>query len=113
MSTETKFTPGPWFVKGDAGHDEINDSWLDGRTIGSVPHGTRICDVTILRKDEGAYADARLIAAAPELYATLKAAMAFIDSHVADPDITGEMAENWAVLMGMQPHEVLDKAVRP
>jgi hypothetical protein len=36
--------------------------------------------------------------AAEAQVATLTAALAFIDSHVADPDITDEMAKNWARL---------------
>ena len=62
-----------------------------------------------LYEDELA-ANARLIAAAPELLAALLAAMTFIDSHVADPDITGEMATNYAALMAANPKAAIAKA---
>ncbi len=70
--TQTKFTPGPWFVCGDPGFESQTESWREGLTIGSAAHGTRVCDVTTLRVDHQAKADARLIAAAPEMYEALK-----------------------------------------
>ncbi|TCR64658.1 hypothetical protein [Bosea sp. BK604] len=38
-----------------------------------------------------------------KLQALSDAALAFIDSHVADPDITDEMAEKWARLQSLRP----------
>lgn len=58
-------------------------------------------------------ANARLIAAAPELFEALTAAMAFIDSHVADPDITQEMADAHARLNALKPHDILAKIAHP
>lgn len=65
------FTPGPWFVTGEPGYESQNDRWHDGRTVGSVPEGTRVCDVAFQRTDDKAKADARLIAAAPEMVEAL------------------------------------------
>lgn len=65
-------TKGPWFVCGDPGFPSQTESWREGLTIGSVPHGTRVCDVTPLRVRENAKADARLISAAPDMYEALK-----------------------------------------
>ena len=55
-------------------------------------------------------ANARLISAAPELLAALKAAMAFIDAHVADPDITHEMTWRYAELLAAKPEAAIAKA---
>lgn len=47
------------------------------------------------RREEGE-ANARLIVNSPKLLSALEAAVAFIDSHVADPDITAEMREAYS-----------------
>lgn len=70
MKTESKHTPGPWFNPADS------VSVFDGR--GKERH--KICDaawVTINVKD--ARANARLIAAAPELLNALQLAQATIE----------------------------------
>jgi hypothetical protein len=60
--------------------------------------------------DAPSMANARLIAAAPELLHALKAALAFISASVADPDTTDEMAEAWIALLDAQPNAALAKA---
>lgn len=44
-----------------------------------------------------------------ELVDALTRAMAFIDSHVADPDITDEMTTNWMQLKSANPWLILTK----
>lgn len=48
--------------------------------------------------------------AAPNLLVALEAAMAFIDSHSADPDITAEMSEKYAALQAANPQAAIAKA---
>ena len=45
-----------------------------------------------------------------ELLAALKAAMRFIDAHVADPDITNEMCQAWESLQRLNPRAAIAKA---
>ena len=55
--------------------------------------------------------EARLIAAAPELLAALKAAMDFIDDvSVADQDITDETRRAWDALQKVNPRAAIAKA---
>jgi hypothetical protein len=76
---ERAHTPGPWFVCGDAGFRSQNASWREGLTIGSASEGTRVCDVTTLRLREHALVDARLIAAAPDMFEALLTALPYIE----------------------------------
>lgn len=69
---ERAHTKGPWFICGEPGHEPQSDSWREGLTIGSAPEGTRICDLTSLRVDWQNAANARLIAAAPDMFEALK-----------------------------------------
>lgn len=93
-STETKakHTQGPWRI-GDA-----------GTTVFGPPNGNpsplRIADIA---KTPEYRANARLIAAAPELLEALRAALAYNDS-VASPDGTGQFS--W----GPQARAALAKA---
>jgi len=76
MSAAPKFTPGPWEV--DATRILAND---ERRTV--------VCEVTGSIKYSSTQADARLIAAAPDLYAAAVAAIAYdaaIHSCANDPD---------------------------
>ena len=73
---ERAWTKGPWFVC----PDERNDAWRPGLTIGSVPNGARICDVFALAHEDFGTANARLIAAAPDLYEALSAMDRVIES---------------------------------
>ena len=74
----TKWTPGPWFV---CPEPPPNDQWVAGETIGSTPEGTRVADPAIFSNDERRKADARLIAAAPELYIALAAVLGWLDDN--------------------------------
>lgn len=54
---------GPWAVwRGEAG-----GSWQDGTTVYSVPEGKHVADMNPLDTDERTRANARLIAAAPQM----------------------------------------------
>jgi hypothetical protein len=81
--------------------------------ICTVEHGERylavVSDGRRVSTDEWE-PNARLIAAAPDLLAALKAAMAFIKANVADPDITEEMASAWVTLLDAKPHAAIAKA---
>ncbi len=61
--SETKFTPGPWLVRGALGHASYIVSGLGDAVACGYEYAT----------DAGA-ANARLIAAAPEMYAELQCA---------------------------------------
>lgn len=50
---------------------------------------------------------AALQASHARLMASIKAAMAFINSHVADPDITDEMVQRYAELQQSKPGEAI------
>ena len=74
------------------------------------PYGCRMANddsdgFYVLHSDYAALAEshARLLEA-------LKAAMAFIDSHAADPDITFEMVEKYAALQDSKPLEAIAAA---
>lgn len=68
----TKHSPGPWFVCGDEGHPHINEAWREGATIGDAK-GMRVADLFAPLKQERITANARLIAAAPDMLDALKA----------------------------------------
>lgn len=76
---DAPWTQGPWFICADP---PPNDHWYPGRTIGSKPEGTRICDLTPLRDKAGSDANASLIAAAPDLYEALRDLAAAVESEV-------------------------------
>ena len=71
MSTETKFTPGPWAVYGDWG---IKDS--SGRLI--AQYEPLCSDIDIGNTDES-FSNAHLIAAAPELLSLLEEARSTLE----------------------------------
>lgn len=109
--SENKFTPGPWSVfntadiftdLGAANAEGIDAPSNDGWHIAD-------CDMGGLGLDE-VKANARLIAAAPEMYEALRKAIRFIESHVADPDITEEMEKAWVELEEANPYSALAKA---
>lgn len=54
--------------------------------------------------------DIALIAAAPKLYDSLRKAMAFIESHVGDPDMTEEMCVAFRELQESDPYKALKEA---
>lgn len=67
----SKFTPGPWFVaNGNEVHDELACYDEQGARVGNTAN--RIATVEYPYMDDaGKTANARLIAAAPDLYAAL------------------------------------------
>ncbi len=95
-----KFTPGPWL--------------RDGRTIYALnERGVNRFYASVQDSHAPAYelnANAALMQSAPDLLEALEAAMAFIDCHAADPDITSEMCEKYAVLRAANPEATIAKA---
>ncbi len=104
-----KWTPGPWqrVLPVDALGRQPND-WAISDSTGEA----WICEDPTWDDEyqQESLANANLIAAAPDLYAALEAAMAFIESHVADPDITVEMVERYAALQATNPKAALSRA---
>ena len=109
--SDMKFTPGPWSVHntgdiftdlGARNAEGIDAPSNDGWHIAD-------CDMGGLGLEE-LQANAHLIAAAPEIYLALRKAMDFIESHVADPDITEEMSKAWIALEEADPYAALAKA---
>ena len=86
-----KHSPGPWFVCGDEGHPHVNETWNEGSTIGDA-NGMRVADLMAPLKQERIRANARLIAAAPELLEALNDCVAVLTDPVVgtvkhdDPD---------------------------
>jgi hypothetical protein len=66
------FTPGPWEA-GPNPHGLYSNDWVV-RPAGEFPHGEWIADVGAGTTNPIRRANARLIAAAPEMYEALKAA---------------------------------------
>jgi hypothetical protein len=101
----SKHTPGPWFV---APRNEVNSAGHNIAMIADLDWG-QYRDA----EDNGEAefeANARLIAAAPDLLEALKAAMAFLDENVADPDITAGMAQAYIKLRDINPKAIIAKA---
>lgn len=107
-----KFTIGEWIFNrnqvemGEKHTDIISASESElYEPIARIPHdditGEGVIELT---------ANMHLIAAAPEMYEALVAAMKFIDVHPADPDITAEQRQAYAALMEIDPRDVLRKA---
>lgn len=70
MSNETKWTPGPWGIDWNVSRLDVFNS--DGGTlVSTLRRSTRSNDI-----DNVVQANARLIAAAPELYEALRAILA-------------------------------------
>ena len=122
-----KATPGPWTEKewaitgpaaadasaAERGIEEF--ATMCGHkalcvTVAQAKPGQRAVAVVLGATQAEVDANASLIAAAPELLDALTAAMAFIESHVADWDITAEMAANYSALMGTNPRAAIAKA---
>lgn len=64
MSADAKHTPGPWIAKADQHHAQVSQVWGDSMTM-------VVCNVMAGLGD--GRANARLIAAAPQLLAALQA----------------------------------------
>lgn len=69
MQNETKFTPGPWFTKREGWSTVYVEARIDGGMIQEVA----ACGPTDAGQDQQ-QANARLIAAAPDLYEALEIA---------------------------------------
>lgn len=105
MSDQPKWTPGPWSVPGQP--DKV---CAEGYTRNGWAKVIATAHTPAWMNADEPWANANLIAAAPDLYAALEAAMAFIESHVADPDITDEMIRNYRALQDLRPRDILAKA---
>ncbi|HZX80492.1 MAG TPA: hypothetical protein VFE72_06035 [Lysobacter sp.] len=82
-------TPGPWAVC----ETPANEYWRVGETIGyAVPCGQRICDVALINRE----ANARLIAAAPDLLEALQKALPLLARDAHAPDLEWDIAESAA-----------------
>ena len=105
-----KATPGEWIVV----------ACTDGGTFRCINAGPRY-----VHRDKGIVLEANdgnfialagstdfpaLLEHVKSLEAIVNAATAFIDSHVADPDITSEMQSAYATYNAAQPEAVLAKA---
>lgn len=88
--SEVKWTPGPWWLEEDFDHI----GGVDHRVFvvnGPLPSGPVFCGIARIPApagDEMLEANARLIAAAPELFEALKVAMTWIDNW--SPDFTDD-----------------------
>jgi hypothetical protein len=81
-STSSAHTPGPWAICERA----PNDQWYVGSTIFSIPLNKRVADISELNAD--CEANARLIAAAPDMLEALQLLMTAIDGgHAPQLDI--------------------------
>src|SRR5687768_8810194 len=83
--SEPKWTPGPWRPR-DEGPPETDVCGPDGRLLATafpnVDHGSEPPGLWLVKSIPEAEANARLIAAAPELYEALE----FIFDHIADKE---------------------------
>lgn len=94
---ETKFTPGPWRMVGTTAN----------RFVVTASSGTVIAETW---KDFRQEADARLIAAAPELYGALEALIAMQDQMSRKPtDGGGVFPADYGIVRG-RAHAALAKA---
>lgn len=75
MASDTKFTPGPWCWGGMYGHESVRIEAKGGRVVGTVRDSERRGldknGMYIYEQTEEGRANARLIAAAPDLYAVV------------------------------------------
>lgn len=115
-----KHTPGPWEVIGahiytkrgaeNRAGSRAHES--DGWNIATVnPWACTNSD----GEDEDmpvseVMANADILATSPDLLEALEAAMAFIESHVADPDLTADMRAKYAALQDLNPAAVIARA---
>lgn len=98
MATTIRFTPGKWRVV------DRTTNGVKGYEICWSDNGECVTDHVYEE------ADAHVMAAAKDLYEALYRAMKFIESHVADPDITEEMSKAWMALEVADPYGALAKA---
>lgn len=89
MASDTKFTPGPWLLDMNNVHTgtialvhQCTDGWADIWSDKWVEHGM---------SEDVMDANARLIAAAPELYEALVCLLARAENELADPEDVHEV----------------------
>ena len=82
----SKFTPGPWYVNQLTPHKQIKESMCIASDEGPI---TFMSTVSINYIDT-LWANARLIAAAPELYEALSMAIEAMRDHNIDESMAGE-----------------------
>ena len=97
------FTKGPWQQDKYGSVQDASGESIQFRGVSTLCSGSenRIAE---------AEANTRLIASAPELLDALEKAMAFIDCHLADPDLSAEMCAAHDALRACNPHAILAKA---
>ena len=95
MASDTKFTPGPWCWGGMYGHESVRIEAEGGRVVGTVRDSERRGldknGMYIYEQTEEGRANARLIAAAPELYEALVCLLARAENELADPEDVHEV----------------------
>lgn len=108
------FTPGPWAVDkvedSSYGDDDVVGFWIRGKGKDQCIGGMVVASVVSDCLRHEVDFNARLIAAAPELLEALEAAVAFIDSHAADPDLTDEMCQTYSRFLESNAKVVIAKA---
>ena len=91
------FTPGPWEA-GPNPQGLYSNDWVV-RPAGEFPHGEWIADVGAGTTDATRRANARLIAAAPEMYEALKAIIGFFESGEFVRDTSRDFEQGWHLKM--------------
>jgi hypothetical protein len=79
VTTETKHTPGPWVVRGEAKYSGFGVNDANGKSVASFPS-------TMTRGDGEKSANAALIAAAPDMLAALRDALPLLKGHQESPE---------------------------
>ena len=86
MASDTKFTPGPWFIN----RSEMGiHKYVEARIGGGMIQEVACCGPTELHEQSDA--NARLIAAAPELYEALVGLLARAEIELVDPEDVHEV----------------------
>jgi len=86
MSTAPKFTPGPWRM-------DVEGASYAYEVVHTSPRGLRRVVARVASKSGLREADARLIAAAPELYAVLVEMADNIDGQI---ETAGDLEAEWS-----------------
>jgi hypothetical protein len=85
--SETKHTPGPWRAE-ESAHQQEFSHWIGTTSLKVMPRQSTIAAVLNAGSEESA-ANARLIAAAPELLAGCRALLAIYDEHLGGSGLQG------------------------
>lgn len=101
----SNYTQGEWFAK----RDGWSNVYIECRIGGGMLQEVAACGPTANGSGEQE-ANANLIAAAPHLLRALEAAVAFIESHAADPDINDRMCETYAAYLDTSPRKTIAMA---